>query len=70
MKRKFNRAYYFTISFIISSCLMFGFLGVCAAYQNIVKTAYGEYKKAVEISENGFRILDFKYNFDKKSTDG
>ena len=42
---------------------MFGFLGVCAAYQNIVKTAYGEYKKAVDINENGLRILDFNIDF-------
>ena len=61
MKKK--SLYYFTISFLISSCLMFGFLGVCAAYQNIVKTAYGDYKKAVDINENGLRILDFNIDF-------
>ena len=51
------------ISFIITACILGGFLGVCAAYENTVKIAYGEYKKAVEISDQGFRILDFKFKF-------
>ena len=34
---------------------------MCLSYENIVKTAFGEYKNAVEISEKGIRILDFEF---------
>lgn len=49
----------FYISFVITICIMFGWLGVATAYENTVRTAYGEYKNAVEISDGSFRILDF-----------
>ncbi|MBO4693146.1 MAG: hypothetical protein J5659_01970 [Clostridia bacterium] len=53
--------YYFSISFIITACILVGFTAICTAYQNIVKTAYGETKSAIEIERDGIRILDFEY---------
>ena len=61
MKKIRNRTYLFIISFVMSSCVLFGFLGVCIAYENIVRTAFGEYKNAVEISKDGIRILDYEF---------
>ena len=57
--------YVFLISFIFTSCLVFGFLGVCAAYENTVKEAYGEYKTAVSIDGGNLRILDFEFEIRK-----
>ena len=41
-------------------CLMFGWVGVSAAYENTVQVAYGEYKSAIEITTEKVRILDFE----------
>lgn len=60
MKRKtkvFFKSFY--ISFVIIMCIVFGWLGISAAYENTVKTAFGEYKSAIEINDTTFRILDF-----------
>ncbi|MEE1053484.1 MAG: hypothetical protein U0L33_04005 [Acutalibacteraceae bacterium] len=43
-------------------CIVFGWLGIAEAYENTVQTAFGEYKKAVEITNNKIRILDFEIN--------
>lgn len=59
MKRIKTKTYYFIISFIFTSCIICGFFSICIAYENIVKTAYGQEKAAVSI-DGGFRILDFK----------
>ncbi len=63
--KKQTKTYFrtFYISFIIIMCLVFGWLGISLAYENTVQIAFGEYKNAVEISENGFRILDFSVEF-------
>ncbi len=60
MKRK-TKTYFrtFYISWIIIMCLMFGWFGISTAYENTVQVAFGEYKKAIEISEETIRILDF-----------
>lgn len=61
MKRQtkiFFRTFY--ISFIVLMCLTFGWLGVSTAYENTVQIAYGEYKKAIEITRDKIRILDFE----------
>ena len=60
MKMK-KSIYLFSMSFMVTACILFGFLGVCAAYENTVKTAYGEYKHAVDIEKGGIRIFDFEY---------
>lgn len=60
MKRQtkiFFRTFY--ISFIVIMCLTFGWLGVSTAYENTVQIAYGEYKRAIEITDEEIRILDF-----------
>ena len=63
MKTLKNKTYLFIISFVITACVISGFFGVCAAYENTVKIAYGEYKKAVEIDGGKIRILDFDFTF-------
>lgn len=60
MKRK-TKTYFrtFYISWIVIMCLVFGWFGISTAYENTVQVAFGEYKKAIEISEETIRILDF-----------
>lgn len=62
MKLK-TKTYLFIISFVVTSCLICGFAGICISYENIVKTAYGEEKAAVSIDGGGIRILDFRFSF-------
>lgn len=62
MKTLKRKTYFFIISFIITACITGGFFGVCVAYENTVKIAYGEYKKAVEIDGGKIRIFDFDFN--------
>lgn len=60
MKRQ-TKTYFrtFYITFVIIICLCFGWIGISTAYENIMQTAYGEYKNAIEINEKSIRILDF-----------
>ena len=61
MKRRsktFFRTFYITL--VILMCLSFGWIGISSAYENTVQTAFGEYKKAIEISRDKIRILDFE----------
>ncbi len=60
MKRN-TKTYFRTlyITLVILLCLSLGWIGVSTAYENIVRVAYGEYKKAIEINEDTIRILDF-----------
>jgi len=51
------RAFY--ISLVVLLCVCLGWIGVSTAYENTVRIAYGEYKKAVEINSDSIRILDF-----------
>ena len=60
-----SKTYFFIVSFLVTTCLICGFLGVCIAYENTVKTAYGEYQKAVEISGEKIRVLDFEFEIPK-----
>ena len=53
MKMK-KSIYLFSISFMVTACILF---------ENTVKTAYGEYKHAVDIEKGGIRIFDFEYKF-------
>lgn len=62
MKRIKKSVYLFLISFIFTSCLVFGFFGACIVYENTVKVAYGEYKTAVSINGGKIRIFDFEFN--------
>ena len=60
MKRH-TKTYFRTlyITLVIMLCISLGWIGVSAAYENTVRVAYGEYKKAIEINEDTIRILDF-----------
>lgn len=48
------------LSLIIMSCLLFGWIGISSAYENTVEIAFGEQKKAIEITRDKIRILDFE----------
>lgn len=61
MKRIKKSIYFFLISFVFTSCIVFGFLSACIAYENTVKVAYGEYKTAVSIDGGKIRIFDFEF---------
>ena len=65
MKRLKTETYYFLISFILTSCVIYGFFGVCAAYENMSQTAFGKKKTAVSIDGGKLRILDFEFDFKK-----
>lgn len=47
------------ISALISSCIIFGFLACCKAYENIRQVAFGEYRKAIEIENGDINFFDF-----------
>lgn len=53
--------YLFTISFVITSCILGGFFGFCTAYENTVKTARGEYRRAIDVNKDEIRIFDYVY---------
>ena len=55
--KTYFRTFYLTL--VIMLCLCFGWIGISTAYENTVQTAFGEYKKAIEISDDTIRILDF-----------
>ncbi len=61
--KKQTKTYFRTvyISSVIILCLLLGWIGIAAAYENTVQTAFGEYKKAIEFSDGTFRILDFVF---------
>lgn len=59
--RLFKKSFIITIT--VLSCLIIGIGGVAAAYENTVRIAFGEYKKAFEINSEGFKILDFEVKF-------
>lgn len=60
MKRQ-TKIYFRTlyITLVIVMCLSLGWIGISTAYENTVQVAFGEYKKAIEISGHSIRILDF-----------
>ena len=53
----------FILTLTISTCLIIGIGGIAKAYENTVKNAFGEHKKAFEITSEGFKILDFEIKF-------
>ena len=48
------------LSFVISSCILFGFWAVCEAYQGIRQIGFGEYRHAIEIKDGKLRFFDFE----------
>ncbi len=55
----------FYISFVITACIVFGFLSICIAYENIRKTEYGDIRRAVEIEDNKFKFFDYEIEIKK-----
>ncbi len=55
--KQYFRTFYITL--VILVCISLGFIGVSKAYESIRQTAYGDYKKAIEITDETIRILDF-----------
>ncbi len=51
-----------TASAVITSCIIFGFWGICEAYSGIRKIGFGEYRKAIDIEENGISFFDYTTN--------
>lgn len=47
------------ISFVISSCILFGFWAVCEAYRGIRQTGFGEYRNAIEIEDGKLKFFDY-----------
>ncbi len=64
---KIKKVKVFFKSFYISALILFCFsiaaVGVAMAYENTRQIGFGEYKRAIEITEDGIRILDFEMNF-------
>lgn len=56
MKNKIRKMY---ISFVVTSCIVFGFLSICIAYENIRKTEYGDYRHAIDLKDGKLYIFDF-----------
>lgn len=50
----------FCISSVILSCLIFGFIGVSKAYENIRLIGFGEYRTAIEYEEGKLKFFDFE----------
>ena len=53
------RTVYITTTIFL--CLIFGIYGLFSAYKNIRRLAYGEYRNAIEITEEEIKILDFEF---------
>ena len=49
-----------SLSLVILSCLSFGWIGISSAYENTVKIAFGEEKKAIRLDNGNIYILDFE----------
>ena len=60
MKRQ-TKTYFrtFYITLVILLCVSIGWIGISTAWENTVQVAFGKYEKAIEISEDSIRILDF-----------
>lgn len=53
------------ISAVISACILFGAAAVCISYQKMRLIGYGEYRKAIEITENSIKIFDYEIDIKK-----
>jgi len=51
----------FYISFVVTCCIIFGFLAVCIAYENIRATEYGENRRAVSYEDGTIYFFDYQY---------
>ena len=56
--RLFFKSFY--LSSLILFCLTIGLTGIGKAYENTRQIGFGEYKRAIELTDDGIRILDFE----------
>ncbi len=49
----------FYISLVVIMCICLAIIGICTAYENIMQTAFGENRSAIEFKDGKLRILDF-----------
>ena len=64
MKRNtkiFFRSFY--ISGVVAFCLIFGIFGITKAYEGIRLIGFGEYRNAIEITEESIKFFDFTLKF-------
>ena len=57
MKIYFKSLY---ISSVLIFCLLFGFIGMAKAYENIRLVGFGEYRSAIEIEDGKLKIFDME----------
>ena len=50
------------LSAVVTSCILFGFFGICKAYSGIRKIGFGEYRSAIEYKNGTFKFFDYKIN--------
>lgn len=48
------------ITAVILSCVIGGGVGICRAYENTRRTAYGDYRPAVEYKDGILKFFDFE----------
>lgn len=53
----------FYISLCLALCIFIALFGAAKTYESIRLIGFGEYKRAVEITNTHIRILDFEYEF-------
>lgn len=58
----------FYLSSLIIFCIIFGFLGISRAYENIRMIGFGEYRSAIEIKDGEIKIFDFCIEIEKYHT--
>ena len=61
MKLYFKTVY---ISSVVIFCLLFGFIGIAKAYENIRLVGFGEYRSAIEIEDGKLKIFDMEIVLD------
>ncbi len=61
MKLYFKTLY---ISSVVIFCLLFGFIGIAKAYENIRLVGFGEYRSAIEIEDGKLKIFDMEIVLD------
>ena len=60
MKKHFRKFY---VSFLVTSCIVFGFLAACIVYENIHAVEKGEDRRAIAIEDGKFYFFDYEYEF-------
>ncbi len=55
------------VTAVVLFCIATVFLGISKSYEAIHKISNGRERRAVEMTEDGLRILDFKLKFNKQS---